>query len=154
MVVEIFEKPVEIQIRTSLQHLWAEVSEKSSDVLDPTIKYGGGSKSWRNFLTESSASVAAYEEFEGKYSIAMASKRVADAAHERFKKSVVELSEHQGPAHEAQDLREKLEESTREMERREQEDQEMRSELVRLWNVNADLLTAAISRLDELKRHK
>jgi putative GTP pyrophosphokinase len=33
--------PIEIQIRTSLQHNWAELSEKLSDV-DPTIKYGGG----------------------------------------------------------------------------------------------------------------
>ena len=40
------------------------------------------------------------------------------------------------------------------MECREQEDQEMRRELVRLLNVNTDLLTEAISRLDELKRQK
>jgi putative GTP pyrophosphokinase len=64
IVAEISGKPIEIQIRTSLQHLWAEVSEKSSDVLDPTIKYGGGPESWRNFLTKSSVSVASYEEFE------------------------------------------------------------------------------------------
>ena len=49
IIVELAGKPVEIQIRTSLQHLWAEVSEKSSDVLDPTIKYGGGPESWRNY---------------------------------------------------------------------------------------------------------
>ncbi len=35
-------KPIEIQVRSSLQHLWAELSEKASDVLDPMIKYGGG----------------------------------------------------------------------------------------------------------------
>ena len=35
-------KSVEIQVRTSLQHLWAELSEKFSDVVDPAIKYGGG----------------------------------------------------------------------------------------------------------------
>ena len=33
---------VEIQIRTDLQHLWAELSEKLSDVLDPSLKYGKG----------------------------------------------------------------------------------------------------------------
>src|SRR5437868_11476708 len=91
IIAEIFGKPIEIQVRTSLQHLWAEVSEKSSDVLDPTIKYGGGSKSWRNFLTKSSESVALYEEFEKQYSEAVASKEVADAAHEKFEKAVAEL---------------------------------------------------------------
>ncbi len=154
IIAEIAGKPIEIQVRSSLQHLWAEVSEKSSDVIDPSIKYGGGSESWRNFLTKSSVSVAIYEEFERKHSIAEASKEVADAAHEKFKKAVAELPKHQVSDHEVQELRGKLDESTRKMERREQEDQEMRSELVRLLNVNTDLLTEAISRLDELKRQK
>jgi hypothetical protein len=154
IIAEISGKPIEIQVRSSLQHLWAEVSEKSSDVLDPTIKYGGGNDSWRDFLTESSESVAFYEEFEKKYSEAVASKQVADAAHEKFKKAVAELPEHHVTDHEAQELRGKLEESVREMERREQVDQEMRRELERLWNVNADLLKGAISRLDELEGQK
>ena len=154
IIAEISGKPIEIQVRTSLQHLWAEVSEKSSDVLDPTIKYGGGSESWRNFLTKSSVSVALYEEFEKKHSIAVASKEVADATHEKFKKAVAELSERHIPDHEVQELRRKLEESARKMERRKQDDQEMRRELVLLLNVNTDLLTGAISRLDELKRRK
>lgn len=154
IIAEISGKPIEIQVRTSLQHLWAEVSEKSSDVLDPTIKYGGGSESWRNFLTKSSVSVALYEEFEKNHSIAVASKEVADASHEKFKNAVAELAEHHVPDHEVQELRGKLEESARKMERLEQEDQEMRRELVRLSNVNTDLLTGAISRLDELKKQK
>jgi len=33
---------VEIQVRTALQHLWAELSEKLSDVIDPALKYGKG----------------------------------------------------------------------------------------------------------------
>ena len=36
-------KLVEIQVRTSLQHLWAELCEKEADVFDPLIKYGGDS---------------------------------------------------------------------------------------------------------------
>jgi putative GTP pyrophosphokinase len=35
-------KLIEIQVRTQLQHLWAELSEKFSDIIDPAIKYGGG----------------------------------------------------------------------------------------------------------------
>ncbi|MEO7632585.1 MAG: hypothetical protein ABIU20_04245, partial [Blastocatellia bacterium] len=42
VIVRCREKLIEIQVRTELQHLWAELSEKFSDVLDQTIKYGGG----------------------------------------------------------------------------------------------------------------
>ena len=37
-------KPVEIQIRTLLQHSWAELSEKIADIVDPAIKYGVGDR--------------------------------------------------------------------------------------------------------------
>jgi (p)ppGpp synthase/HD superfamily hydrolase len=154
IIAEISGKSIEIQARTSLQHLWAEVSEKSSDVLDPTIKYGGGSESWRNFLTESSESVARFEEFEKVHSIAVAAKEVADASHEKFKNAVAEQAEHHVPDHMIQELRERLDESARKMQRREQEVQEMQRDLARLSNVNTDLLTGAISWLDELKRQK
>jgi ppGpp synthetase/RelA/SpoT-type nucleotidyltranferase len=66
VVVEIAGKPVEIQIRTSLQHLWAELSEKLSDVIDPTIKYGGGDDETRDLLGATSQAVAAVEEAEKK----------------------------------------------------------------------------------------
>ena len=45
---------IEIQVRTSLQHLWAELSEKLSDVVDRSAKYGGGNKSVRMILTDTS----------------------------------------------------------------------------------------------------
>jgi ppGpp synthetase/RelA/SpoT-type nucleotidyltranferase len=154
LIVELLGKPIEIQVRSSLQHLWAEVSEKSSDVLDPTIKYGGGSEAWRTFLTKCSISVALYEEFEKKHSIAVASKQVADAAHEKFTDAVAKLSEHHVPDHELKQLRRELEESTREMGRRDQVHQDMRRELERLWNVNAELLSSAISALEKLKEQK
>jgi putative GTP pyrophosphokinase len=154
IIAEISGKPIEIQVRSSLQHLWAEVSEKSSDVLDPTIKYGGGSESWRNFLTSSSESVASYEELEKTSSIAVAAYEVMAAALEKFKKATVELLEYDLPDHEVQEIRRELEDSTREMEHAEQEEQEKRGELVRLWNEDADLLKEAISWLDKLKGQK
>jgi hypothetical protein len=147
-------KPVEIQVRTVLQHLWAELSEKSSDVLDPTIKYGGGPDWWRSFLTRSSKSVAAYEVFEKTHSEAVASREVAVAAHEKFKKATVELLEHHLPDHEVQEIRRKLEDSTRNIVRLEQNINELRGKSVRLWNKNADLLAKAISSLDKLKGQK
>lgn len=55
---------VEIQVQTSLQHLWAELSEKFSDVVDPTIKYGGGSIGIQSALAQGSKLVAQIEEAE------------------------------------------------------------------------------------------
>jgi putative GTP pyrophosphokinase len=54
-------KAIEVQVRTELQHLWAQLSEKLSDVLDPTIKYGGGSPVVRDVLSGSSDNVAELE---------------------------------------------------------------------------------------------
>jgi len=59
-------KLVEIQVRTSLQHLWAELSEKLSDVIDPTIKYGGGEGVPRDFLDATSSQIAQQEWGEKK----------------------------------------------------------------------------------------
>lgn len=42
VIVHVADRLVEVQIRTELQHIWAQLSEKLSDVYDPTIKYGGG----------------------------------------------------------------------------------------------------------------
>ena len=169
IIVEISGKPIEIQVRSSLQHLWAEVSEKSSDVLDPTIKYGGGTDSWRNFLTSSSESVASYEEFEKKLPLLVAKNEAADTAHEKAKKAFAELPERRLepvyqllrlflgwtlPDHWLQEMREKLECTTRMSVQCEQMYQEVRVDMARQWNAITDLLTGAISRLDELKRQK
>src|SRR5262249_40079102 len=54
-------KLVEIQIRSSLQHLWAEYSEKLSDVHDSRIKYGGGPEVVRTTLRTLSRSIAQIE---------------------------------------------------------------------------------------------
>ena len=54
-------KLIEIQVRTELQHFWAELSEKLSDVLDQTIKYGGGNKEIQDFLAQSSLLVGMLE---------------------------------------------------------------------------------------------
>lgn len=58
------EKLVEIQVRTSYQHVWAELSEKFSDVFDHAIKYGGGDELVRRLLLKWSDVVAREEGVE------------------------------------------------------------------------------------------
>jgi len=148
IIAEISGKPVEIQVRTALQHLWAEVSEKSSDVLDPTIKYGGGPDEWRSFLTEISESVAAYENCEKSHSerLAASEKMAADCAE--IKKLVAE-HEHQLPDQKSQELRGRLEALTRKIANAEQKGRENLEALRRLRNDFCNLLTWAISLLDK-----
>jgi hypothetical protein len=55
---------VEVQLRTALQHAWAELSEKTADMLDPAIKYGGGPEAFRNALLDLSQVLERVERFE------------------------------------------------------------------------------------------
>jgi len=43
-------RPIEMQIRTRLQHKWSELSEKLADIFDPAVKYGGGPEVIRDLL--------------------------------------------------------------------------------------------------------
>lgn len=61
LVVTTEAKLVEIQVRTDLQHQWAELSEKWSDLRDPALKYGGGDSEARSFLDWLATQVAAIE---------------------------------------------------------------------------------------------
>lgn len=68
LIVRTSGKLVEVQIRTKLQHGWAELSEKYSDKKDPTIKYGGGPKEIRENLDELSDLLRGCEELEEELS--------------------------------------------------------------------------------------
>lgn len=61
IIVRQNEQPIEIQIRTELQHLWAELSEKISDVREPGIKYGVNESDLSRGLLLRSKDVAAHE---------------------------------------------------------------------------------------------
>lgn len=61
LVIEDFGNPVEIQVRTSMQHLWAELSEKCSDLINPTLKYGVGDEQWLMTLADFSSLVKTFE---------------------------------------------------------------------------------------------
>lgn len=64
VIVQISGRLVEVQVRSSLQHLWAELSEKLSDVVDPAIKYGGGAEWIRAMLTSGSQAIESLEGWE------------------------------------------------------------------------------------------
>lgn len=57
-------KPIEIQLRTRLQHLWAELSEKLSDLIHPDIKYGKGDEKTVSTLAGLSQLIAQEEDLE------------------------------------------------------------------------------------------
>lgn len=57
-------KLIEVQVRTALQQLWAELSEKLSDIFDPMVKYGGGEVGTRLVLMNQSSMIANEELLE------------------------------------------------------------------------------------------
>ncbi|ANX02828.1 hypothetical protein [Immundisolibacter cernigliae] len=64
VIVVINDRAVEIQVRTALQHVWAELSEKLSDVVGPDIKYGMGDPLCLELLERYSLLIAAIEGLE------------------------------------------------------------------------------------------
>src|SRR5262245_42867050 len=64
IIVEVSGKMVEIQVRTTFQHIWAEISEKYADLYGSEIKYGGGGKGIRRILDRMSAFIAKFERLE------------------------------------------------------------------------------------------
>lgn len=52
VVVSIFGRPVEVQVRTALQHSWANLSEKVADAFGHSIKYGAGDPEAIAFLKQ------------------------------------------------------------------------------------------------------
>jgi putative GTP pyrophosphokinase len=54
--------PVEVQVRTDLQHVWAELSEKLADAFGSQLKYGGGPEEIRNLLDDFSTLIGDFEQ--------------------------------------------------------------------------------------------
>lgn len=61
VIVSHLGKMVEIQVRTELQHLWAEFSEKAADLVGSEFKYGGGDKELQKVFQDLSSILAQAE---------------------------------------------------------------------------------------------
>src|SRR5271165_4361055 len=81
LVFHVDKCPVEVQIRTKLQHYWAELSEKLADV-DPEIKYGGGLPNSKELLERAARMIRNVE--EGPPS------QLPEAARKELEKAVVD----------------------------------------------------------------
>jgi putative GTP pyrophosphokinase len=73
-------KPIEVQVRTALQHVWAEMSEKCADIIDPSIKYGGGQPDVRVVLDNGAELIQEIENVESK--LASAGAADSELAHQ------------------------------------------------------------------------
>lgn len=93
VIVNCAGKAVEIQVRTSLQHLWAELSEKLSDVIDPSIKYGGGDKRVQSILMASSSMVIDQESLEVQFANTAKKLTSQDSLTETKKQEIAEIQE-------------------------------------------------------------
>lgn len=82
VVVEVLGKPVEIQVRTTFQHIWGEISEKYADLYGSEIKYGSGSQEIRRTLKRMSDSIARYEGLERRLARLRESDKVREIREE------------------------------------------------------------------------
>jgi GTP pyrophosphokinase len=64
VIIEVANRAVEIQVRTLQQDVWAELSEKLADVVEPAIKYGGGPRDVHESLSTAAAALGQVEEAE------------------------------------------------------------------------------------------
>lgn len=61
--------PVEVQIRTIPQQVWAQISEKLADGVDPALKYGGGPLRIRQALEAFSEAVSRVHDAGGTWTL-------------------------------------------------------------------------------------
>lgn len=86
-------RPIEIQVRTELQHLWAQLSEVLADLLDPSIKYGGGDSKTKEVLSSFSEMVGVLE--LGQRLLAQAVTHAPETKARELRRQIQELA-HEG----------------------------------------------------------
>lgn len=99
LVVSVDKKRVEVQVRTFLQHVWAELCERLSDTVDKSIKYGGGEKRVRELLRALSVEICRLEEIESGLSAChkdyddISSSDLSDALREELLSANLEMEQ-------------------------------------------------------------
>jgi ppGpp synthetase/RelA/SpoT-type nucleotidyltranferase len=90
VMIKIAERLIEVQVRSTLQHLWAEISERLSDKVDPAIKYGGGHEQIKQVLFQTSEMVAEFEDLEKETKAGTLQKRRREEHMTRLKQKITE----------------------------------------------------------------
>lgn len=67
VIVTVDARPVETQVRTTLQNTWAQATERLADRFDVAVKYGGGPEAVRQLLELTSNVLNDFEELEKTY---------------------------------------------------------------------------------------
>ncbi|NJM43730.1 MAG: hypothetical protein HC858_06660 [Brachymonas sp.] len=62
LVVTSLDRPVEVQLRTEMQHAWAHLSEQLADSLGHDLKYGGGNEAIKEQLAQLSDRIDSLEQ--------------------------------------------------------------------------------------------
>lgn len=86
LVVSAFGRPVEVQVRTTLQHAWANLSEKMADDVGHSIKYGEGDVVALIFLQRLSEITAKLELIRRQKALVSARKKT----HKKSKEMITE----------------------------------------------------------------
>jgi len=155
LIVTVLEKSVEIQVRTNLQHLWAEYSEKCADVVDPALKYGGGQEdNLAATLTEASNIVQVMEERERQLDDLLRSQeRHAREAAEMKKELDCLVREGTTDEVQLQTLSARIETLRADLERHQTEVLEARADASRAKEVLAATLSEAIAQVEGATGH-
>lgn len=66
IIVDLEGNSVEIQVRTAMQQLWAELSEKLTDITGTALKYGKGDANLLKRLDEASMEISRFESLEAE----------------------------------------------------------------------------------------
>ena len=77
-------------MRSTLQHLWAEFSERLSDRVDPSIKYGSGNAQIRQVLSQTSEMVTEFEDLEKDFKAGILQKRLRRERMTQLKQRITE----------------------------------------------------------------
>jgi putative GTP pyrophosphokinase len=151
VIVKLNRKAIEIQVRTSLQHLWAEVSEKASDVFDPAIKYGGGPREWQKFLADCSVLIAHLEGMERvdadpQYGLGELAKE-----HAALRRKITKMRKRRVPDHALREDETRLKALTNKLELSKEIDKKHRKKLASRRKEIANELAKAIRLIEQKK---